>query len=242
MLATCQHTSTSETSQGGAQEGRLAWSREREVAVLTDALSHALAVVALTTSTTAVSFAAGISSPITPVRQFSIFQCCIILAYLLLLLGAFVPLLVAWRHHLRRARSRGLHSTAQPTQAATADGSNGDGGISAVAGATTSSGEARGEAALRSPRRSQCVRTLALPLSAILRPADPTFWAGVAPKLYRRKRALVLGWLPLLVFFGLQCNWRGVIEPRGGSRDAKGACVCLRLFVFVVVVVVVFVE
>ena len=47
--------------------------------------------------------------------QFSLFQLCIIAAYALLLLGVFVPLLVAWRGRLLRARLPPTSAPSIPT-------------------------------------------------------------------------------------------------------------------------------
>ena len=91
---------------GGRSLFRMSDGRAQEAAALSVALRDAFAVVGLTTTTTAVSFAAGLASPITPVRQFSIFQLCIIAAYSLLLAGLFIPLLFLFRTRLLRARCR----------------------------------------------------------------------------------------------------------------------------------------
>ena len=74
--------------------------RSHEERVLASALRHAVGVTALSTSTTAVAFGASIASPITTIRQFSIFQTSVVVADFVLILCLWLPLLVGCRRRL----------------------------------------------------------------------------------------------------------------------------------------------
>ena len=39
-------------------------------------------------------------------------------------------------------------------------------------------------------------------LSAVLRPSDPSFWMELSPWMFRNRRRLLLGWLPVIVLVG----------------------------------------
>ena len=51
-----------------------------ESELLAHTIQHALPIIAVATATTAVAFAAGLDSPLIPIRQFSLFQLLLVLA------------------------------------------------------------------------------------------------------------------------------------------------------------------